>query len=95
MNYYIYDNWQAADRESPKIHKWNCGYCHMGFGMHPNANRGEHGVWIGPFDEIEYAWKLIDTIIAQKLSVYEYTKGSTGPQEEEQLVQKHGMRWRS
>lgn len=55
MNYYIYDNWQAADRESPKIHKWNCGYCNMGFGMHPNANRGEHGVWIGPFIEIEYA----------------------------------------
>lgn len=32
MNYYIYENWQAKDREGPKIHKWNCGHCHMGFG---------------------------------------------------------------
>ncbi len=55
MNFYIYDNWRAVDRDGPKIHKWNCGHCHMGFGKRPNAKRGENGVWIGPFDKIEYA----------------------------------------
>jgi hypothetical protein len=54
MNYYIYDNWKATDREGPKIHKWNCGHCHMGFGKRTNAKKGENGVWIGPFDKIEY-----------------------------------------
>ena len=55
MNFYIYDNWQAIDRSGPKIHTWNCGHCHMGFGKHRNAKRGEHGVWIGPFEKIEFA----------------------------------------
>ena len=55
MNYYIYDNWQAADRDAPKIHKWNCGHCHMGFGKRQNAHKGANGVWIGPFDTIQLA----------------------------------------
>lgn len=55
MNYYIYENWQAKDRESPKIHKWNCGHCHMGFGKRIDAAKGKYGVWIGPFDKLEYA----------------------------------------
>lgn len=56
--------------------------------------RGEQSISVR-FDEIEYAWKLIDVIEKQKLPLFGYTKGSTGPQEEEQLAQKHGMRWRS
>ncbi len=52
--------------------------------------RGEQSISVR-FDEIEYAWKLIDTIIAQKLPVYRYTQGSTGPQEEKQFVAKHGI----
>jgi glucose-6-phosphate 1-dehydrogenase len=56
--------------------------------------RGEQSISVR-CDEIEYAWKLIDTICASKLPIFQYKKGSTGPQEEEQLVQKHGMRWRS
>ena len=55
MNYYIYDNWKATDREGPKIHKWSCGHCHMGFGKRINAKKGENGVWIGPFDTIKFA----------------------------------------
>jgi len=55
MNYYIYENWKASDREGPKIHKWNCGHCHMGFGKRIDAKKGENGVWIGPFDKIEFA----------------------------------------
>lgn len=55
MNYYIYENWKASDREGPKIHKWNCGHCHMGFGKRDEAERGKNGVWIGPFKKIEYA----------------------------------------
>ena len=56
--------------------------------------RGEQAVSVR-FDEIEYAWKLIDVIEAQKLPIFSYAKGSTGPQEEKQFTDKHGMRWRS
>jgi glucose-6-phosphate 1-dehydrogenase len=56
--------------------------------------RGEQSISVR-FDEIEYAWKLIDVVCAQKLPVYTYTQGSTGPQEEKQFTEKHGMRWRS
>ncbi|HLJ31775.1 MAG TPA: glucose-6-phosphate dehydrogenase [Candidatus Babeliales bacterium] len=56
--------------------------------------RGEQSVSVR-FDEIEYAWKLIDTVEHAKLPLFEYAKGSTGPHEEKQFMDKHGMRWRS
>jgi glucose-6-phosphate 1-dehydrogenase len=56
--------------------------------------RGEQSISVR-FDEIEYAWKLIDLIEQQKLPFFTYAKGSKGPQEEQQFTQKHGMRWRS
>ena len=52
--------------------------------------RGEQSISVR-FDEIEYAWKLIDGIIAQKLPVYPYKQGSTGPQQEKQFDSKHGI----
>jgi glucose-6-phosphate 1-dehydrogenase len=55
--------------------------------------RGEQSISVR-FDEIEYAWKLIDLIEQQKLPLFMYEKGSKGPQEEQQFTQKHGMRWR-
>jgi glucose-6-phosphate 1-dehydrogenase len=55
--------------------------------------RGEQSISVRS-DEIEYAWKVIDIIENKKLPLFRYPKGSTGPQEEEQLAQKHGMRWR-
>lgn len=56
--------------------------------------RGEQSISVR-FDEIEYAWKLIDIIVAQKLPVYPYEQGSKGPQEEKQFDNKHGLRWRT
>lgn len=56
--------------------------------------RGEQSISVR-FDEIEYSWKLIDVIEAKKLPVYQYAQGSTGPQEEQQQMEKHGMRWHS
>ena len=56
--------------------------------------RGEQSISVRS-DEIEHAWKLIDVIENQKLPLFRYTKGSIGPEEEQQLAQKHGMRWRS
>jgi glucose-6-phosphate 1-dehydrogenase len=56
--------------------------------------RGEQSVSVR-FDEIEYAWKLIDAVEDKKLPLFKYAKGSTGPQEEKQFIDKHGMRWRS
>jgi glucose-6-phosphate 1-dehydrogenase len=52
--------------------------------------RGEQSISVR-FDEIEYAWKLIDEIIAQNLPVYSYKQGSTGPQQEKQFDSKHGI----
>jgi glucose-6-phosphate 1-dehydrogenase len=56
--------------------------------------RGEQAISVR-FDEIEYAWKLIDVIEQQKLPLFTYEKGSKGPQEEQQFTQKHGMKWRT
>jgi hypothetical protein len=55
MNYYIYENLQAFDREGPKMHKWNCGHCDMGHGKRIDAKKGKNGFWIGPFEKIEFA----------------------------------------
>jgi glucose-6-phosphate 1-dehydrogenase len=56
--------------------------------------RGEQSISVRS-DEIEHAWRLIDVIENKKLPLFRYTKGSIGPEEEQQLAQKHGMRWRS
>lgn len=57
--------------------------------------KGEQSISVR-FDEIEYAWKLVDTIIAKNLPMYYYQKGSRGPKEEEkEMFKKHGMGWRS
>lgn len=53
--------------------------------------RGEQSISVR-FDEIEYAWKLIDYIVQKKLPLYTYEKGSTGPQEETAFINKHGMK---
>jgi len=55
--------------------------------------RGEQSISVR-FDEIEYAWKLIDHLAAQKLPLYRYEKGSEGPVEEIQFIQKHGIKKR-
>jgi glucose-6-phosphate 1-dehydrogenase len=52
--------------------------------------RGEQSISVR-FDEIEYAWQLIDGIAGQNLPVYVYEQGSTGPQEEKQFDAKHGI----
>jgi glucose-6-phosphate 1-dehydrogenase len=56
--------------------------------------RGEKAVSVR-FDEIEYAWHLIDTIYAHNLPVYTYAPGSDGPEELEQFSLHNGMRWHS
>lgn len=55
--------------------------------------RGEQSISVR-FDEIEYAWNVVDTIIAKQLPVYQYEQGSMGPQEEQEFDNKHGVRWR-
>jgi glucose-6-phosphate 1-dehydrogenase len=56
--------------------------------------KGERSVSVR-FDEIEYAWKLIDKIDAMQLPLYNYVPGSAGPKEIQNFEKKHGMRWRS
>ena len=56
--------------------------------------RGEQSVSVR-FDEIEYAWQVIDELRALNLPVYEYKVGSEGPKDCDIFEDKHGMRWRS
>lgn len=56
--------------------------------------RGEQSVAVR-FDEIEYAWKVIDVIKKSIKKVYIYESGSVGPKEADTFAKKHGMRWRS
>ncbi len=54
---------------------------------------GEQSVSVR-FDEIEYAWTIIDTIKKLNPRVYSYEPGSAGPiQQESDFEKKHGMRW--
>ncbi len=48
------------------------------------------------FDEIEYAWQVIEKIKSENLSLSFYKGGSSGPQKElEDFSFKHGMKWKS
>jgi glucose-6-phosphate 1-dehydrogenase len=55
--------------------------------------KGEQSVSVR-FDEIEYAWKIIDNIKKLQPRVYPYDPGSAGPAEQVyNFEKKHGMRW--
>lgn len=55
--------------------------------------KGEQSVSVR-FDEIEYAWKIIDAVRALKPALYHYECGSKGPAESKtHFESKHGMRW--
>jgi glucose-6-phosphate 1-dehydrogenase len=45
-------------------------------------------------DEIEYSWRLLDSIDKDKFKIYNYEKGSSGPKEIKLLDQKK-IRWRA
>jgi glucose-6-phosphate 1-dehydrogenase len=47
------------------------------------------------FDEIEYAWDIIEKIKALHLPLYQYEKGTNGPEELKDFAHKNGMRWQS
>lgn len=56
--------------------------------------KGEQSISVR-FDEIEWAWRIIDTVRAHQFPLYNYPCESNGPKELEEFEQKHGMRWRS
>jgi glucose-6-phosphate 1-dehydrogenase len=48
------------------------------------------------FDEIEYAWKVIEAIRKDHFALNPYKQGTVGPEEAlQEFSRKHGMRWRS
>ncbi len=56
--------------------------------------KGEQSVSVR-FDEIEYAWKIIDAVRALHPPLVKYEKGSMGPAEAKKLFDgKHGVRWK-
>jgi glucose-6-phosphate 1-dehydrogenase len=54
---------------------------------------GEQSVSVR-FDEIEYAWGVIDSVGSMKLPFYYYKQLSSGPDELKDFAQKNNMRWR-
>lgn len=56
--------------------------------------RGEQSISVR-VDEIEYAWRIVDTIKSKNFPLYSYECGSSGPEEITQFEQKHGMRWKT
>lgn len=56
--------------------------------------KGEQSVSVR-FDEIEYAWKIIDALKQEQPEVFTYACGSAGPKELEKFNKKHGIRWLS
>ncbi len=63
--FYYYSNWQAYRQQHNKIHNATCGYCCYGTGMHENVNRGENGVWIGPFSSLELCVAYVENTLGQ------------------------------
>jgi glucose-6-phosphate 1-dehydrogenase len=45
------------------------------------------------FDEIEYAWGIIDAIEKRKLPLFIYEQGSQGPEELTEFAKRNKMRW--
>lgn len=56
--------------------------------------RGEQSIAVR-FDEIEYAWRVIDTVYARALPLYPYEPGTEGPAELAQFEQQHDMKFKS
>lgn len=46
------------------------------------------------FDEIEYAWDIIDRLKKLPLPLFDYEKGTQGPEELQKFAQKNNIRWR-
>lgn len=60
--YYYYHNWTA--NQLNKIHIGTCGFCRYGSGSHnnPPVNRGENGVWIGPFSTLQLCQDYVNDL---------------------------------
>jgi glucose-6-phosphate 1-dehydrogenase len=56
--------------------------------------RGEQAVSVR-YDEIEHAWKFIDSIDQTEVPLYLYRPGTSGPKELEDFAYNHGVRLRS
>ncbi len=57
--------------------------------------RGEKSISVR-FDEIEYAWKIIDEVRSRAFPLYAYPCETDGPEQvQTEFEEKHGMRWRS
>lgn len=87
--------------KSDQVMPVQMAFSHPSFGMAPEAYetlfeeilKGEQSVSVR-FDEIEYAWKIIDSIKQLKPHLYMYEPGSQGPVEQEfDFEKKHGMKW--
>ena len=53
MSYYIYENWQAADKAM--VHMGNCSYCNYGQGHNRTIHGDKNGIWHGPFTDHDSA----------------------------------------
>ncbi len=62
--FYYYRNWQAY--QNNKIHRATCGKCQYGTGSRANVNRGQNGVWIGPFSSLALCEQFVEQELHQE-----------------------------
>lgn len=89
---------------SDEVMPINMQFCHSCiFGIQPaeayqviiqEVCKGEQAISVR-FDEIEAAWRVIDACKARDFPLFDYARGSHGPQELEDFQKKHGFRWLS
>lgn len=53
MNFWIYENWRAANKTV--IHKATCVFCKNGQGFRKENNTEQNGKWHGPFSTLDEA----------------------------------------
>ena len=66
--YYYYFNWTAGKENENKIHYCECGHCNYGSGQRREQKRGLHGVWVGPFVNLEDADHFVGQIVNRPIN---------------------------
>lgn len=64
--FYYYYNWTASQKN--KIHWCECGHCNYGSGKRREQLPGLHGVWVGPFINLEDADRFVGQVLGAQVN---------------------------
>jgi hypothetical protein len=62
MDYWVYENWTI---DKAIVHKAACRFCKDGRGIH-RADEGHNGLWHGPFNERDLAFRAAAQLNREK-----------------------------